>query len=225
MTAHGPNRGFVDRWIDDPDGAKAAYVLFVPHHYRAEKPYPLLIFLHGAGETGRDGRRPTTVGLGPAVRRREKDFPFFVVFPQSQEYNWHADSDDARRALRILSQVQREYHIDRRRVGLTGISMGGSGVWSWAINFPNRWSALVPVCGGGGYRLQAGRIAHIPCWCVHGELDGVVSVEHSRAMVAALRAAGGQPRYDEYAGVDHHCWDLAYDNDELYDWLLRQRQK
>lgn len=217
--------GFLERTIDDADGEEARYVLFVPHRPWPKAGAPLILFLHGAGETGHDGWRQVGVGLGPAVRRREFDFPFFVVFPQSQEYNWHADSDDARRALRILDRVQEEYPIDRRRIMLTGISMGGSGVWSLAVHDPDRWAALVPICAGGGYRQQAARIRHIPCWCIHGELDRAVKVDHSRAMMHALRAIGGQPRYDEYPGVGHNSWDRAYDNEELYDWLLKQRSR
>ena len=153
-AADSSERGFRERGIEDPDGEEASYVLFVPHHYRRDRAAPLILFLHGAGETGRDGWKQVGVGLGPAVRQREDDFPFFVVFPQSQEYNWHADSDDAQRALRILERVQEEYSIDRRRIALTGISMGGSGTWSLAVNYPTRWSAVVPICAGGSYRLQ-----------------------------------------------------------------------
>ena len=118
--------------------------------------------------------------------------------------------------------MQAQYNVERRRVYLTGLSMGGFGTFALAAAYPDRWAAIAPVCGGGDPR-QAGRIKHIPCWCFHGDRDEAVRVEHSRRMVAALRAAGGTPKYDEYKGVGHNSWDRAYGTPELYPWLLEQR--
>ena len=121
----------------------------MPHDYKGDKEYPLILFLHGSGETGTDGKKQTKVGLGPAMRKQEKTFPFFVLFPQSQKRTWKADSKDAKRALAILDEVQKEYKIDDKRLYLTGLSMGGYGTWSLAAKYPDRWAAIVPVCGGG----------------------------------------------------------------------------
>jgi predicted peptidase len=210
--------GFLDRTHD-----KAKYVLFVPHDYKGDKEYPLILFLHGAGERGSDGQKQAKVGLGPAVRKQEKTFPFFAVFPQAQR-GWGADSADAKRALAILAEVQKEYKIDAKRVYLTGLSMGGYGTWSLAAKYPERWAAIVPVCGGGD-PATAKAIKDIPCWCFHGDADKAVPVGRSRKMIEALKEAGAKPRYDEYKGVGHNSWDRAYGTKELYEWLLMQKKK
>jgi len=216
--------GFLDRVHKDEDGKEAKYVLFVPHDYKGDKAYPLILFLHGSGETGTDGKKPAAVGLGPAIKKQEKEFPFIAVFPQSQKRTWHADSDDAKRALAILSAVQKEYKVDPKRVYLTGLSMGGYGTWSLAAKYPEKWAAIVPVCGGGD-PAQAEKIKGLPCWCFHGDEDKAVKVERSREMIEALKKAGAQPKYTEYPGVGHNSWDRAYGTKELYEWLLQQQLK
>src|SRR5206468_3124323 len=113
----------------------------------------------------------------------------------------------------------KEYKVDPKRVYLTGLSMGGYGTWSLATAYPDRWAAIVPVCGAGNPE-KAYRLKHVPCWCFHGDDDKAVPVRRSRDMILALKLAGGQPRYDEYAGVGHNSWDQAYGTPELYDWLL-----
>jgi predicted peptidase len=219
-----PEVGFLDRVHKDPDGKEAKYVLFVPHDYKGDRAYPLILFLHGAGETGFDGHKQARTGLGRAIRKREKDFPFFVLFPQSQKRTWKADSPDADRALAILDETQKKYKIDPDRVYLTGLSMGGFGTWSLAFHHHDRWAAIVPICGGGDPR-GAERIKDIPCWCFHGDKDRAVRVDLSRRMIEALKKAGAKPKYTEYEGVGHNCWDRAYATEELYDWLLKQRRK
>jgi predicted peptidase len=211
--------GFLNRVHKDPGGEEAKYVLFIPHDYKGDKPYPIILFLHGAGETGTDGQKQARVGLGSAVRKKEKTFPFIVVFPQSQKRTWQANSGDGQRALAILAEVQKEYKVDPKRVYLTGLSMGGFGTWSMAAAYPDRWAAIVPICGGGN-PSQADKIKDIPCWCFHGDADKAVPVDRSRKMIEALKAAGGSPKYTEYPGVGHNSWDKAYGTAELYDWLL-----
>jgi predicted peptidase len=218
--------GFLDRIHKDPDGKDAKYVLFVPHGYEsgADKSYPLILFLHGAGETLGGSKQPVEVGIGPAIRKQEKSFPFFVVFPQSQKRTWRAGTADADRALAILNAVQKEYKIDTKRIYLTGLSMGGFGTWSLAAKAADRWAAIAPICGGGDPR-DAEKIKDIPCWCFHGDADTAVSVRLSRNMVKALWAAGGHPNYTEYPGVGHNSWDAAYGNPQLYKWLLGHTKK
>jgi predicted peptidase len=216
---------FLDRTHRSGNGRLHRYVLFVPRDYAGDKPYPLLLFLHGAGECGSDGHKQVEVGLGPAVRRREETFPFLVVFPQARRASlrtWQAGSAESERALAILDAVSAEYRVDPRRVALTGISMGGYGTWSLAAAYPGRWAAIVPVCGGGDPEMAA-QFKHLPCWAFHGALDRPVPVTESREMIAALEAAGGTPKYTEYPDVAHNCWDKTYDMDALYVWLLRQR--
>jgi predicted peptidase len=223
-AAEGKEHGFLDRVHRDASGNESKYVLFVPYGYRGDKPYPLILFLHGLGECGTDGHKQAAVGLGPAVRRRAKTFGFITIFPQAQHRTWQADSEDARRALAILAEVEKEYRVDPRRVYLTGLSMGGYGTWSLAAKYPDRWAAIAPVCGGGN-PANAARIKDLPCWCFHGAADRTVPASNSRQMVEALRAAGGHPRYTEYPGVGHNSWDRAYGTDELYDWLSQHHRK
>ena len=218
-------KGFLHRVYKDAAGNNAKYVLFVPHSYsnKANKLYPVILFLHGSGETGTDGRKQATIGLGPVVKKREKDFPFFVVFPQSQDRTWMAYSDDAKRAMDILAKVEREHKIDSKRIYLTGLSMGGIGTWSLAMAYPDKWAAIVPICGKGD-TSKAAAIKSLPCWCFHGSADRSVPVEGSRKMIAAIGKAGGKPKYTEYPGAGHNIWDRAYHTPDLFRWLLMQHR-
>ena len=215
--------GFLTRVYKNADGKEAKYVLFVPHDYKGDKAYPIILFLHGAGERVGGKKEPVEVGIGPAIKKREKDFPFLVVIPRAEK-SWQAGSDDAKRALAMLAEVEKDYKVDPKRVYLSGLSMGGFGTWSLAIAHPAKWAAIVPICGRGDTK-QAERIKDIPCWCFHGDADPAVKVEGSRTMIAALKKAGGEPKYTEYPGVDHNSWDRAYGTKELYEWLLQQHKK
>ncbi len=216
--------GFVDKTYKNADGSESKYVVFVPHDYKPDKASPIILFLHGSGETKGGKKMPIEVGLPPAVKKREKAFPFFVVIPQSEKRNWRADSEDANRALKMLETTEKDYKTDPNRVYLSGLSMGGFGTWSLAAKYPERWAAIVPVCGGGDPK-SADSIKNIPCWCFHGDKDPAVKVEQSRIMIEALKKAGGSPKYDEYPGIDHNSWDKAYGTDELYVWLGKQVKK
>jgi len=222
--------GFVDRTLKCRDGLTVKYTIFVPHDYSPNRPAPVVLFLHGAGQAGNDGRRQALVGLGKAIRAREKTFPAIVVFPQAQRRErdilstWYADRPEGARALEILAAVQQDYSTDPNRVYLTGISMGGYGVWALAARFPERWAAIVPICGGGDFENVAA-LKQIPCWCFHGADDPAVRVGNSRLMIEGLKKAGGEPRYTEFAGVMHNCWDQAYSSDELWNWLWEQKRK
>lgn len=221
-AADGPT-GFVTRSFTNADGSKSPYVLFVPHAYDGKTPLPVILSLHGAGETKGGAKQPVNVGLGTAVKKREKLFPAFVVIPQSEKRTWRAGTPDADRALAILAEVQKEFRTDADRVYLTGLSMGGYGTWSLAAAHPDKWAAIVPVCGGGS-PADAPKFQHVPCWAFHGDKDPAVKVERSREMIAALKAAGGQPKYTEYPGVNHFSWDPAYDTEGLYAWLFAQKR-
>ena len=224
MARADDKHGFLDRVYKDADGKQAKYVLFIPKDYDGKKAYPLILFLHGAGETGADGKKQAEVGLGKAIKEQADTFPFIVVFPQSQKRTWMANSDDGKRALAILDETEKEYKVDKKHVYLSGLSMGGFGTWSMAEAFPEKWAAIVPVCGGGDPK-SAEKIKNIPCWIFHGDADNAVKVDRSRDMKKALEAAGGKPIYTEYAGVGHNSWDKAYATKELYEWLLKQEAK
>jgi len=218
-----PTTGFLDKTFKNADGTTSPYVVFIPKDYDGKKEYPVILFLHGSGET-KGGTAPVKVGIGPAVKKREKDFPFIVVIPQSEKRTWNAASGDGKRALAILDEVMKEFKVDAKRQYLTGLSMGGYGTWSIAPTTATRWAAIVPVCGAGNV-ADAEKIKDIPCWCFHGDEDKAVNVEGSRKMIAAIEKAGGKPKYTEYPKVGHNSWDMAYGTDELYKWLLEQKTK
>ncbi|MBX9583482.1 MAG: dienelactone hydrolase family protein [Gemmataceae bacterium] len=223
--------GFVKKTFKNADGTESPYVVFVPHDYDGTKAVPVILFLHGAGETKGGKKMPAEVGIGTAIRKAEKTFPAIVVIPQSEKRTWMADSDDGKRALAILGEVQKAYKTDPDRVYLTGLSMGGFGTWSLAAAHPDKWAAIVPICGGvfrGGpdaAKTTAEKIKGIPAWVFHGDQDKAVKVDLSRQMVDALKTAGGTPKYTEYKGVDHNSWDPAYAEKELWTWLFAQKKK
>ncbi len=213
--------GFLDK-AHKGDGAK--YVAFVPHGYDGTKEYPVILFLHGSGQVGTDGKAQVAGMLAKAIREREKTFAFVAVFPQSRHGSWEAGTKDGRQAVAILDEVMKEYKVDPKRVYLTGPSMGGEGTWSLAAAHPKRWAAIVPLCGGSDPK-SAAKFQHVPCWCFHGYADRMIPPERSREMIRALKKAGGRPLYQEYPGVGHNCWDRVYANPDLYEWLLEQRLK
>jgi predicted peptidase len=243
VPARGEGRttGFIHRVHKAADGTEARYVVFVPHDYRGDRPTPTIFFLHGAGEWGTDGEKQIEVGLGPAIRKREKTFPFLVVFPQSHKNTspidprdrnqlrdllatWTDRDAEGQRALAILAEVAKDFRVDPDRIYLTGLSMGGFGTWSLAASHPGRWAAIAPICGGGD-AATAPSIKELPCWCFHGDADEAVPVARSREMVKALWAAGGHPNYTEYPGVGHNSWVKAYDTPDLYEWFLKHKLK
>jgi predicted peptidase len=187
-----PQVGFLDQVYKGPGGYEAKYVLFLPHGYDGKKPFPLILFLHGFGQKGTDGRKQVEIGLGPAIRKQETTFAFITVFPQSHQGGWTVDSEDGQRALAILDEVAKHYRVDAQRVYLTGVSMGGEGTWSLAAAHPEHWAAIVPLCGGGDPK-QAAKIKNLSCWYFHGDADQVVRVRQSRDMIWTLRQAGGEP--------------------------------
>jgi len=223
LNAGDTKTGFLDKIYKGKD-ADVKYIVFVPKTYDGKTEMPVILFLHGAGESGTDGKKQAAVGLGKAIRDKKEDFPFIAIFPQSQKGGWGANSAEGKRAMAILEEVEKDYKTDKKRVYLTGLSMGGFGTWSLAVAHPTRWAAIAPICGGGDSKA-ADKIKDIPCWCFHGDADTAVKVDQSRKMIKALKDAGGSPRYDEYPKVGHNSWDRAYANAELYTWFLKQSTK
>ena len=233
--------GFLDRSLT-AGGRESRYVVYVPRD--AAGPLPVILSLHGAGERGSEGMRPTQVGLGPAVRWMPERFPALIVFPQvPPDERWLGAPAAA--AMEALEATIREFGADRERIYLTGLSMGGYGVWHMATAYPDVFAALVPVCGGivpagsatsvrqspltlgepDPYAFTATRVASIPTWIFHGADDTVVLPSESRRMHEALQAVGAGVRLTVYEGVGHNSWDRAYGEAELWEWLFRQRRE
>lgn len=197
------------------------YLRYVPADYAAdsEKRWPLVLFLHGAGERGHDINQIKRHGL-PKLIEQGKDFPFVVISPQCPPGEWW----NVAMLEGLIEKVAREERIDRDRIYLTGLSMGGFGTWALAIRHPERYAAILPICGGGERQL-ARVLRDMPVWTFHGDADKVVPVERTQEMVDAIIAAGGSPRVTIYPGVGHDSWTETYDNPEIYDWLLQHRRR
>jgi predicted peptidase len=234
--------GFLDRSVTI-GGRSYPYVVYVPRDWSRDRTWPVVLFLHGAGERGSDGQGPVQVGLGSAIRSAPERFPALVVFPQvPAEERWIGGPADA--AMAALDAVAREFHGDRERLYLTGLSLGGFGTWHLALSHPDVFAAIVPVCGGivphgsaisvrqsplttaesDPYAFTAQRLRHLPVWMFHGDDDTVIEPSESRTMHDALRAVGANVRYTEYEGVGHNAWDRAYGEAELWSWLFEQRR-
>lgn len=182
-------------------------------------PRPLVLFLHGAGERGTDLGRVKAHGIAKIVETGAPQ-PFVAVSPQCPPGTWWVEITDTLHAL--VDHVAAQRPVDPSRIYLTGLSMGGFGVWRMAAERPHRYAAAVPVCGGGDPRW-APRLATVPIWAFHGDADDVVPVEHSLQMVAALEAIGAPVRLTRYPDVAHDSWTRTFEDPELYRWLLAQR--
>lgn len=203
-------------------GDRRKYVVFVPQAYDGVKSLPAVLFLHGSGERGTDGVQSAQIGLGAAIAAHPERFPCFVVLAQATR-TWEAGSDDANAALAALDEVMAAYKVDAGKQVLTGLSMGGSGTWSIANALPDRFAAIVPICGRGKVET-APTIKHLPTWTVVGDLDGN-PLASLRAMDDALRGLGAEVHQVEYRNVPHNSWDRGYDDANLVDWMLRQQRK
>lgn len=220
---------FVERVYRDAEGPHK-YSVFVPAGYSANRPTPAILYLHGAGERGTDGVKPTLVGLGPYAKARGASFPFLVVFPQAEDTRgrlltaWQAGQADGERALRILDDARQQFAIDAQRIALVGWSMGGYGAWSLGAAYPQRWSAVMALSGGGNPETVAG-LKSVPVWAFHGAKDSLVPASESQRMVQALKDAGGQVAYDEFPDAGHEIFDQVFGNDAVIAWLLDPRGK
>ncbi|MBN2450832.1 MAG: dienelactone hydrolase family protein [Lentisphaeria bacterium] len=196
------------------------YLLDLPEGY-ADDPgrrWPLVLFLHGAGERGTDIARVRVHGP-PKLRAQGNPFPFLLLSPQCPQGTWWSTLELGA----LLDEIMASHRVDPDRVYCTGLSMGGFGTWALACEFPDRFAALAPICGGGDPR-DAERIAHIPVWVFHGGKDGVVPLSASEEMVAALRALGKAPGLTVYPEAGHDSWTATYDDPAFYGWLLANRR-
>ena len=217
------------------DGVPRKYQVWVPAEYDASRKWPAILFLHGSGERGSDGDKQITVGLGRALTEGKLDPQAIIVFPQCPDgQRWVGAPRKI--AMAVLDQTEREFSVDARRVALTGISMGGAGVWILATKYPKRWSALAPVCAyvhrppqladadnptSESFEQFARRLPRIPIWIFHGSDDPIVPVTESREIARALGTRAG---YTEFANVGHNAWDPAYTKPHLVEWLVEQRR-
>ncbi len=222
------------------DGKHALpYRLLKPAPYDPHKKYPLVLFLHGAGERGTDNQAQLKhfVRMFATPQNRAK-YPAFVLAPQCppdekwSDNEWFTDrvplperpAPSMAMTLKLVAELERKVAIDPSRRYVTGLSMGGYGTWDAVLRHPDMFAAALPICGGGDERLAA-RIAKLPVWVFHGAADTAVKPALSRRMVEALRKAGGKPKYTEYRGVGHDAWTPASKEPDLLAWLFAQKRK
>lgn len=207
------------------------YRLFVPTGYDKTVAYPLVIWLHGGGSSGTDNLAQISLDnkLGTHFWTRQENqerHPAFVLAPQStggwDSYSTTGLSDELKLLLEILDVVRKEYSIDASRIYVAGQSNGGIGAWGLITKKPGVFAAAIPLCGAGNTRL-ATRAAKTAVWAFHGAKDDVIPAKYSREMIAALKKAGGSPRYTEYKGLGHDIWETVFKEHELEEWLFAQR--
>jgi predicted peptidase len=234
--------GFLDRSLT-LQGTTYKYQVFVPGDWTPGQNWPVILFLHGAGERGDDGLLQTDVGIGTAIRTNRSAIRAIVVMPQCPKNLWWMlpPMDDL--AISALEEATKEFHGDAKRTYLTGISMGGFGSWHLAEKYPGRFAALVVICGGirapaaainsypelakftppdlpKSYSDVAAKVGKTPVWIFHGAADDIVPVTESQHMSAAMKQIGAEVHYTEYPGVGHASWDKAYDDPKLFPWLF-----
>jgi predicted peptidase len=243
ISAQGKPRdtGFLDRTLA-LQGTNYKYQVFVPDDWTPHQKWPIILFLHGSGERGEDGMDQTDVGIGTAIRSDRGHFNAIVVMPQCRKNTWWTQPPMDDMAMATLRAATKEFHGDTQRTYLTGISMGGYGSWHLAEKYPDKFAAMVVICGGvhppaatlkmhpelanfsppdgpKAYTDAAAKVGKLPVWIFHGADDNVVPVAESQQMVEAMKAVGAEVHYTEYPGVKHVSWDKAYDEPKLYPWL------
>ncbi len=238
--APGFEKQFESHLFKNSQGQSLPYRLLKPvdDSQTPSNTYPLVLFLHGAGERGTDNVKPLVHGMSEFAKdNNRKNYPCFVLVPQCPEgkrwveVDWELeshkqlldDSETMKLVLELITSVQQEYRIDAKRIYVTGLSMGGFGVWDLITRYPDKFAAAAVVCSGGDESV-ADKAVNVPIWAFHGDGDTVVKPSRSQNMIAALRKAGGKPIYTEYVGVGHNSWNQAYAEPKLMKWLFEQRR-
>ncbi len=209
---------------------EARYLLFLPADYKAKprQRWPMILFLHGAGERGSNVWKVAVHGP-PKIVKDKPDFPFILVSPQCPVgETWSVEV-----LLNLLDEITSTYRVDTNRIYLTGLSMGGYGTWKLGLLYPERFAAMAPICGGGeilnvllANRTKADAVKSMGIWAFHGGQDPVVPVEESERMIQALKRIGCKDvKLTVYPEAKHDSWTETYNNPEFYDWLLAHSRR
>ena len=204
---------------------KLPYRLFIPRNYESTTNYPLVLFLHGSGQSGTDNGAQFQVA-SPLVfvsNANQTNYPCFMVAPQCPTTRDWINPVMVEAVLELLTTLQSEFTIDPDRVYITGLSMGGLGTWALITRDPSRFAAAVPMSGGGDWN-PLHRVTNLPVWNFHGAVDDAVPVNYSDYVIRQLRAAGGNPIYTRYKTGSHGIWDTAYNTPGLVAWVMEQRR-
>ena len=222
------------RKFTDDAGKSILYHLMKPVDFDAKKSYPVLLFLHGMGGCGSDNKKNLTDAGVPRMFADDtlrSKYPAFVLVPQCPRGSFWAGSirgskrpTMAALAVKMLEAVGKEFKVDKRRIYITGLSLGGFGTFGIVSARPDLFAAAVPVCGGWRKGKDIKAMAAVPFWIFHGGADNVVPARLSKEMADALKAAGGRVKHTEYPGVRHNSWTKAYNTPELWKWLFAQKK-
>ena len=197
------------------------YVKYLPKELDESQRYPLVIFLHGAGERGDDLDHAMRHGYMKYVREEGKEYPFIFVAPQCPNGKYWGCYTES--LLAFIDEITETLPVDKDRVYLTGLSMGGTGTWMLAMADPNRFAAIAPICGSG-IVWNGGCLAKLPIYIYHGDCDDVVPITESIGMLRAVNKNGGKAQLKICYGVGHNAWDYAYTDGSLLEWMLSQHR-
>jgi len=195
------------------------YAQYLPKNFDETKKYPLVLFFHGAGERGDDLEAATRYGYMKNVREEGKEYPFICISPQCPyEKYWGCYTESL---IAFLDYICDILPVDKKRIYLTGFSMGGTGTWMLAMAAPHKFAAIAPICGSGIY-WNAVSIKDIPVFMYHGDCDEVVPITESVNMLNAINKNGGDAQLKICYGVGHNAWDYAYADETLIQWMLEK---
>ena len=218
------------------------YRLLLPENYDAKKKYPLVIFLHGSGERGNDNQKQLVHGATLFLRDSiRKKYPTIVVFPQCSENSYWSnvnivtDAQTGSRAfnyqtdkeptvamgllLKLVDDLQRKYSIQKKKIYVSGLSMGGMGAFELVRRKPNLFAAAMPICGGANI-ATASKLTKTNWWIFHGEKDDVVNPQYSKDMAAAISKEGGNAKLTIYPNANHNSWDSAFAEPNFMQWMF-----
>lgn len=201
------------------------YLLYIPPAYLEKKneKWPLIVMLHGSGERGCSPKHLSKFGPFQAAQR-QRDFPFLVLGPVCPKGHWWSDATTTLSVMGLIDNIVSQYNVDPNRIYLTGFSMGGFGTWDYAIQFPRKFAAIAPICGGGNpYRVS--RIRHLPVMVFHGKNDKKVPFWQAQQMALTLSKMGGNVKFMMYPNTGHYIWQKVYEKPSLYSWFLQHNRQ
>lgn len=209
------------RWTTDKY-FNFGYVKYLPSDFDVTQKYPLIVFLHGAGERGDDLDIAMRHGFMKHVREDGAEYPFIFVAPQCpKEKYWGCYTESL---IAFVEEMMNTLPIDPNRVYLSGLSMGGTGTWMLAMACPEKWAAIAPVCGTGIY-WNGAILKDVPIHVYHGDCDTTVPITESIQMVSKVNSCGGNAEITIVYGKGHASWEEAYEGDTLWKWLLSHKKE
>ncbi|TWU40692.1 carboxylesterase family protein [Novipirellula artificiosorum] len=214
----------VEQTFSWKDSVGVPYLIYLPRGYaESTEPYPLMLFLHGRGES--NGPLSLVAKWGPPMMaERGDELPYILVSPQCPKDDFWSSPVQQSLLGELLDSITSTYRIDQDRVYLTGLSMGGYGSWRMAADHPDRFAAVAPICGAGNPE-DGSKLVDVPIWAFHGTDDSVVPFEKSQEMVDAIKAAGGKKiRFTTLEHINHNSWSSAYATPELYQWMFSHQR-